>query len=402
MVLLDAAAATLPAALLTVATFDHATGPAAAAACRLVARRAGALGVSIQIARASATPIGESALRAARWTFLRGVASQRNAIVCTAHTRDDQIETVLMRALRGAGPRGLAALFADGPVLHPLLDFSRAELEGYASAMGLAWVEDPSNASRDYLRNRLRHDLLPALRRVNPGIDRELLSIAIDAAAWRREVESLVVDADQIRVLADASGIDVDIAFFGGQTSGATAMLWPAIAARVGATLDRRGIERLAAFTVSGRAGARVQLSSGWVATRSRDAIRLRRAPRLDDEPTATLLGLSHGTRLGDWTFSAAAEPGSTEWSARLPEDRPLSVRAWRAGDAMGYHADGRPRKVKELLSRAGVTGHHRSGWPVVLSGDEIVWIPGVRRIEAAPARSGRPGLTFLCEYINR
>ena len=402
MVLLDAAAATLPAAALTVATFDHATGPAATTASRLVEARAGGLGLSYRSARAASTPIGESALREARWAFLRSVASERDAAVCTAHTRDDQIETILMRALRGAGPRGLAALFADGPIARPLLDFSRAELERYATAMHLSWAEDPSNGSRAYLRNRLRHDLLPALRRVRAGIDRELLSIAIDAAAWRRQVESLVDADDQVRLLGDGSGIDVDLAFFEGQTSGAAAMLWPAVAARAGATLDRRGIERLAAFTVSGRAGARVQLSSGWLATRSRDAIRLRRAPVLDAEPTGSVLGLSHGTRFGDWTFSAAAEPESTAWSARLPGDRPLSIRAWRPGDAMGNHADGRPRKVKELLSRAGVTGHHRSGWPVVLSGDEIVWIPGVRRIDAAPARSGRPGLTFLCEYINR
>jgi tRNA(Ile)-lysidine synthase len=360
------------------------------------------LGIAVRSGRASATPAGEAALRDARWTFLRTVASTLNATVCTAHTRDDQIETVLMRALRDAGPRGLAALFADGPILRPLLDFSRAELERYAGAMQLSWVEDPSNASRAYLRNRLRHDLLPALRRANPGIDRELLSIAVDAAAWRREIESLLDGMAEVHVLASGSGVDVDLSVFDGQTRSAAAALWPAIAARAGATLDRRGIARLAAFTINGRAGARVPLSGGWLATRSRDAIRLRRSATVDGEPTATQLRLSDGARIGDWTFSTASEPGSTAWSAQLPNDAPLTVRAWRAGDTMGHHADGRPRKVKELLSRAGVTGHHRPGWPVVLSGDEIVWVPGVRRVDAASARSGRPGLTFLCEYINR
>ena len=60
------------------------------------------------------------------------------------------------------------------------------------------------------------------------------------------------------------------------------------------------------------------------------------------------------------------------------------------------------PRKVKRFLSDAGVTGHERAGWPVVLAGDQIVWIPGIRRGKAATARSGRPGLAFVCEYINR
>jgi tRNA(Ile)-lysidine synthase len=64
---------------------------------------------------------------------------------------------------------------------------------------------------------------------------------------------------------------------------------------------------------------------------------------------------------------------------------------------------DGKPgRKVKCLLSDAGVTGHERSGWPVVLAGDQIVWVPGIRRGNAATARSGRPGLAFICEYVNR
>lgn len=402
MVLLDAAAATLPADALTVATFDHATGPAATAAQRLVEERAVSLGLGVLSGRAAFAPTGEAALREARWSFLRGVASRRKAAICTAHTRDDQIETVLMRALRGAGARGLAALFADGPIRKPLLDFSRAELERYAEAMELSWAEDPSNTSRRYLRNRLRHELLPALRRVHPGIDRELLSIATDAASWRREVEALVEDAEGIHVFEDGTGVDVDVALFDGHSVKGAAVLWPAIAARGGATLDRRGIERIAAFSVSGRAGTRVQLSGGWLATRSRTTVRVRRTAAASAEPTATPLRLSHGTRLGDHTFSSAQEPDATVWSARLPSDRPLSVRRWQAGDSMGYHANGRPRKVKELLSRAGVTGHHRLGWPVVLSGDEIVWIPGVRRIDAAPARSGRPGLTFQCEYIKR
>jgi len=61
-----------------------------------------------------------------------------------------------------------------------------------------------------------------------------------------------------------------------------------------------------------------------------------------------------------------------------------------------------RTRKVKELLSRAGVTGHDRMNWPVVTVGDDIIWIPGVRRSEVAADSAGQPWLSFLCEYLNR
>jgi tRNA(Ile)-lysidine synthase len=119
----------------------------------------------------------EADLRAARWDFLRGVAERFDGVVCTAHTADDQIETVLMRILRGAGARGLAALSAESGIARPLLGFSRTQLLRYARRFRVQWIEDPSNGSAKYLRNRLRRDVLPALRQVRPSIDAELLEV---------------------------------------------------------------------------------------------------------------------------------------------------------------------------------------------------------------------------------
>jgi len=89
-------------------------------------------------------------------------------------------------------------------------------------------------------------------------------------------------------------------------------------------------------------------------------------------------------------------------WRARLPAGQPLTIRAWRHGDVMVAGTTRRARRVKELLSKAGVTGHDRVNWPVVTVGDEIVWIPGVRRSDVAADSAGQPGLSFLCEYVNR
>lgn len=401
MVLLDAAATSVPRERLVIATFDHATGTAAAAAAALVARRAATIGVECVSDRAAGALANEAALRAARWTFLRQVALDRAAVVATAHTLDDQIETVLMRVLRAAGARGLAGLYAEADVARPLLRFPRRDLARYARNEGLVWVEDPSNATPQYLRNRVRHDLLPALRRVRPGIDEELLKIARKAAKWRADVEAHVDERISIRARAHSAAADVEADVLAGVPEAELHVLWPAIAARVGLVLDRRATTRLAAFTRQGRIGTRIQISGGWEVVRSREAFQIRRGALVRREPTALVPGQE--TRWGDWHFTSSDVVGDDDrWSAVLPTDRPLTIRPWEAGDTMTV-ADGHsPRKVKRLLTDGGLTGHERAGWPVVLAGDQIVWIPGIRRSPAAAARSGRPGLPFACEYVNR
>jgi tRNA(Ile)-lysidine synthetase-like protein len=168
-------------------------------------------------------------------------------------------------------------------------------------------------------------------------------------------------------------------------------------------SLDRRGIERLASFTADSRVGARVPVSGGWEVTRGRNDLVL---ATMTSKATTQLFPLSDGTRVGGWTFRAdpagATALQRDAWSAWLPADTALIVRPWRAGDVMTLENGGVSRKVKHLLSTAGVTGHERTGWPVVMSGNDIVWIPGVRRGASATARPGRPGLAFVCDYDNR
>jgi tRNA(Ile)-lysidine synthase len=401
MVLLHAAAASVPRERLTVATFDHGTGSAATDARTLVERSASALGIACVADRATRSLASEAELRDARWTFLHEVATREEAAICTAHTADDQIETVLMRVLRDAGARGLAGLYATSDIVRPFVRLGRRDVARYARAHGVAWVEDPSNASTRYLRNRMRHDLLPALRRVRPTIDDELLSAAREAARWRQDVEAFVAEHVGVRRVGGASGMDVDVASLMGFSGEALSTLWPAIVARVGLALDRRGTARLAAFSGLSRIGSRVQLSGGWQVVRSRDTFQLRASGQR--QPPEKTLALSSTLRWGGWTFRPVKSGvGADSWSAWLPVDCPLRVRPWQPGDAMADQAGKPTRKVKRFLSDAGVTGHERSGWPVVLAGDEIVWIPGVRRGDAATARSGRPGLAFICEYVNR
>src|SRR3954467_3053812 len=176
MVLLHAVAGVAPAAVEVVATFDHGTGPASTQAALHVASAAAELGLPVVIGRATpgARP-SEAEWRRQRLAFLHDVASRTGATVATAHTRDDQIETVLMRVLRDAGARGLAGLYADSPAVPPLIEVPRAIVASYAASRHISWIDDPSNDSMRFLRNRIRRDLLPALMRVRPRLTEELL-----------------------------------------------------------------------------------------------------------------------------------------------------------------------------------------------------------------------------------
>jgi len=118
--------------------------------------------------------------RRVRYRALRAQAAHTGASrIATGHTRSDQAETVLFRLMRGSGARGLSGIPPRrGKIVRPLIDRSRDEVLAFLSDRGLAWREDPSNATPRYVRNRVRHELLPALRRLAPGAEPALARAA--------------------------------------------------------------------------------------------------------------------------------------------------------------------------------------------------------------------------------
>jgi tRNA(Ile)-lysidine synthase len=265
---------------ISVATFDHGTGKAAGVAAALVARSAARAGFSCVTGRAATVGTREEEWRRGRWEFLRDVAAKRAANVVTAHTLDDQVETVFMRILRDAGPRGLAGLYADSEVIRPFLTVSRETLAAYSLEHAVVFVQDPSNFDRKHLRNRVRLDILPSIMRHKPNFPTELLALASEAARWRRSLEDL---AGTVEAESEQDGaFRISRHSLAGYDADSLRVLWPALAARASVVMDRRGTHRAAEFTIRGETGGAIQLSGGVEIVMRRDHLLLRRwrAPR--------------------------------------------------------------------------------------------------------------------------
>jgi tRNA(Ile)-lysidine synthase len=160
---------------------DHGLRPDSARdadACAVICER---LGVELRRATVLVAPGNvQAAARKVRYAALRREASLTGATrVATGHTRDDQAETVLLRLLRGSGARGLAGIPPRrGPIVRPLIDRSRAEILAFLEERELPHIEDPSNATPRFLRNRVRAEVLPALRAIAPHVERALARAA--------------------------------------------------------------------------------------------------------------------------------------------------------------------------------------------------------------------------------
>lgn len=129
----------------------------------------------------------EAAARDARYAFLRSL----NGTIATAHTADDNAETVLMHLIRGSGLRGLGGVTpkSDG-LIRPMLDVTRAQVEQFLEENYIRHITDSSNATDEFLRNRLRHHVLPLLKRENPSI-----AVGLSAAAQRIREDAALLDS---------------------------------------------------------------------------------------------------------------------------------------------------------------------------------------------------------------
>jgi len=197
--------------LVTAAHFDHRLRSPAETTQDFEAVRglAARLGVLLAVGRPSRRPSdrSEAAARTARYRWLARACTSAGASSClTGHTLDDQAETVLLRLARGAGALGAAGMRPVAPwpveargaaplqVVRPLLGVTRADVEGYLDALGVSASKDATNDTLDYARNRVRHELMPALREVNARAVEHLAEFAANQRADDEVLTALAVE----------------------------------------------------------------------------------------------------------------------------------------------------------------------------------------------------------------
>jgi tRNA(Ile)-lysidine synthase len=348
---------------------------------------------------------GETLARTRRYAWLESVRVQLGAaIILTAHHGDDQIETVLMRVLAGSGPAGLAGMAAsNGAVVRPLLPFRRAELAAYLEQRGLsAWL-DPANSDTRHLRSWIRTELLPVVRDRVPQVERNLARLAAQAAddrvAWGAVLDAL----PELDLRARAGEISVAASVLADYDSALIQAVVLALARRAGCRLGPTRARRVLKLLRSSSSGARVPLGSNWIAELAFSRLHIHQVVSEPENQSWTMEGLRGSAAWGRWRFRWQPSPaperqdrsGLSAWF-RFP---PLTVRAWVPGDRLKPLGGAGHRLIVRCLQEGGIPRSRRTSWPVLVRGNQILWVPGVCRSDDELPAGGMEALRVDAEY---
>jgi len=385
-----------------VAHADHGIHPESAAVAREVERLAASYGFPCVVGRLALGPkAGETAARRARIEWLETVRREQRAnAILTAHQADDQVETVLMRFLRGSGPAGLAGIRRrQGVWVRPLLAFGREELARYVRERGLAAWDDPANRDPRHLRSWIRIALVPLLRERLPDLDQRIRGAARQAGFQRAGWDALLDHLTELDWRVERGGCSVARVPLAACERPLAVALFQAMARRVGFVLGPARAARALKFLATAESGAVLELGSGWRFEVSFDRLLLL-PPLVSGVPAVLVIAQradAGAEQWGEWTITWTVElapaqqrrDGCTAWFIH----QPLMVRPWQSGERI--HPLGGPgrRLVARCFQDARVARSRRSTWPVFDAGGHAVWIPGVCRGQELVPPAGSPAL---------
>jgi tRNA(Ile)-lysidine synthase len=346
----------------------------------------------------------ETAGRQARYQFFESFLHQRRLdAIATGHTMDDQAETVLMRVLRGAGTRGLAGIYpkkavlgcgkqAAGYIVRPLLGIRRAEARDYLASVKQSWREDATNLDLQYMRNRIRHGLIPLIEtRFQPTTVAALGQLAEVAREeenhWEAELSRLMPE-----VMGDstASGLTVNIPRLLAVPPALQRRVLRNCAQQLGVSLDFEHLTQLLRAARCGAGGKTCELPGGWVAARRQQELRFE-LRRNTDQPASLayeyrlpIPGEVEITEAGRVirAFLRPVKPGASGYNPQQSLDPAMLgpevvVRNWRPGDRLWLAHSKGPKKMKELFEERHVPSEERRSWPVAASGGKLAWSRG-------------------------
>ncbi len=349
----------------------------------------------------------EEAGRVIRYGFFAQISEKYSgAKIATAHTFDDQAETVLMRLIRGSGPKGLAGIppVGKGGVIRPLIEARKSDLKIYLNERGAQWLEDSTNLNPNFLRNRIRHELIPVLERYNPSIKQKLVNTSsISTACW-----------DYIEQAAEQSLGDMFDALQPGELCGDAATYSPLHRAvryavlmlgveRVKGNTKRIGFEHICAmddFLLGDTTSGEIDLPDGIALVKSYGVFMITTLEDLERSFSYTV------PSPGRWSFpyvECEITEGATDTDFSRRDTAvldassvgfPIEIKSCEQG--MRFHPLGMEgtKKLKRFFIDAKVPRFFRRRVPLFLSGGEIVWVGGMRVDERFKLR-GKAALTI-------
>jgi len=351
----------------------------------------------------------EDAGRRLRYQFFEQLIAEGAVTrVATAHTADDQAETVLTRVIRGTGLTGLASIHpVRGRIIRPLLNIRRAELRKYLGEIGQPWREDSSNADTRRMRARVREKLLPQLEtNFSASIVSNLCGLAElaqdDAAAWRVVIDQMygeIVKRDEGEHIIETRGLLNPLHFISGNEA-ATASESRAITQRIirkahsfcvrrSGELSRVHVEQIIEMARNGIRGQSLDLPGGVRIRKEAGVLIFGSAEKTPaegfysydiafeaDGATAVYIpeiGKTFGLKVIDWPASERETSGVAVLDAERLRS-PLVLRNWKPGDTYRLSGRQRPRKLARMLMASGIPHSDRIFWPVLTSAGDVAW----------------------------
>ncbi len=387
---------------LSALTVDHGLHPDAPAHARRAlafARRLGVPAASVAVDARSTDGLGpEAAARRARYHALAAHADAIGAErIVTAHTADDQAETLVMRLGEGTGLRGLGGIPTQrGRYVRPWLGVSRRAVADYARIHRIPHVDDPTNADRRFLRNAVRHRVLPAM---DGCFDTGWVERAADTAqraqgaqallSWflGRAPEIVTIAADGVRVRLDQLGElppDGRAALIDYALDGALARWAPGHRRRRALHVGR---------VASLRPGQSCGLPGDLAARRHGEHLHIYIVSSAPERPPPSPVEAAGRHRWGAWRFDVTpgtwTGPGPGVALTRSGAPLPWTIRPVRSGERLRPRGAPGHKPIRRLWSDRGVAPGLRGALPVIESGGRVVWAAGLRAAEQVRATPG-------------
>jgi tRNA(Ile)-lysidine synthase len=312
----------------------------------------------------------------------------------SGHTASDQAETVLYRLAVSPGRRALLGMAPRrGHLVRPLLEATREDTREHCRERGLEWVEDRSNSDPRFARARVREDVLPALRELNPAAERTI----VETSRLLRD-EAEVLDAAADDALARLGDRAPQLAELRALPAGLARLVLRRLAETAsGGSFALSRDDADAILHLGDRGGsAALDLGGGLRAVAEYGTLRFTRGPDAAPPAPATLL-VPGSTRFGGWHVEATMGRGGEVELAEPQLGTMLTVRAWREGDRMRPAGLGGSKTLQDLFTDRKVPRALRHTLPVVEKEGEIVWVAGVavgESFKASPQEASVVSLT--------